>query len=126
MAQKNNLARFTVQFNPADPCHQQTIDILNQQGRRKAQFIVNAIMHYLNCSETPNVSSSSIDTALIEGVVRRIVEEKLNSTPKTLSEGIAPQRKIHKSESISIEAAQDIVGEKGMDAIERTMASFRR
>ena len=53
MAQKNNPMRFTVQFSPGDPCHQQTVDILNQQGRRKAQFIVNAVMHYINCSEIP-------------------------------------------------------------------------
>ena len=37
MPEKKEQNKFTIQFNPADPAHRQTIDILNQQGRRKAQ-----------------------------------------------------------------------------------------
>lgn len=124
MTQKNNPMRFTVQFSPGDPCHQQTVDILNQQGRRKAQFIVNAVMHYINCSETPDVKPAAIDTALIEGIVRRL----LNEQGKTEGTGSPeqPQRKVHKSESISIKEAEDTIGAEGMAAIMQTMAGFRR
>ena len=37
---KKDLYKFTIQFNGGDPQHQQTAEILNQQGRRKAQFLV--------------------------------------------------------------------------------------
>lgn len=49
MAEKKDPGKFTLGLNMADPSHRQVIDILNQQGRRKAQFIVNAILHYLHC-----------------------------------------------------------------------------
>jgi len=124
MAQKNNPMRFTVQFSPGDPCHQQTVDILNQQGRRKAQFIVNAVMHYINCSETPDVNPASIDTALIEGIVRRLLSEQIKTERTGSPEQL--QRKVHKSESISIKEAEDTIGAEGMAAIMQTMAGFRR
>lgn len=124
MAQKNNPMRFTVQFSPGDPCHQQTVDILNQQGRRKAQFIVNAVMHYINCSEIPDIKPGAIDTALIEGVVRRLLAEQDNTEGKRPPE--QPQRKVHKSESISIKNAESAIGAEGMAAIMHTMAGFRR
>lgn len=124
MAQKNNPMRFTVQFSPGDPCHKQTVDILNQQGRRKAQFIVNAVMHYINCSETPDVKPAAIDTALIEGIVRRLLNEQGKVAGLATPE--QPQRKVHKSESISIKEAEDAIGAEGMAAIIQTMAGFRR
>lgn len=124
MAQKNNPMRFTVQFSPGDPCHQQTVDILNQQGRRKAQFIVNAVMHYINCSEIPDVKPAAIDTALIEGIVRRLLNEQGKVAGLATPE--QPQRKVHKSESISIKEAEDAIGAEGMAAIIQTMAGFRR
>lgn len=124
MAQKNNPMRFTVQFSPGDPCHQQTVDILNQQGRRKAQFIVNAVMHYINCSETPDTKPAAIDTALIEGIVRRLLNEQGKVEGPATPE--QPQCKVHKSESISITDAEDAIGAEGMAAIIQTMAGFRR
>ena len=49
MAEKKEQNKFTIQFNAADPSHRQVADLLNQQGRRKAQFLVNAVQHYLHC-----------------------------------------------------------------------------
>ena len=43
MGEKKDSFRFTVQFNAGDPSHQQVAAILNEQGRRKAQFLVNAV-----------------------------------------------------------------------------------
>ena len=45
MREKKDPYKFTIQFNPSDPTHQQTAVLLNRQGRRKAQFLVNAVMH---------------------------------------------------------------------------------
>ena len=77
MAEKKDNAKFTVQFNPADPLHQQTIDMLNRQGRRKAQFIANAVVHYIHCKETPDIPQAApINTDAIEAVVKRILEQR--------------------------------------------------
>ena len=72
---KKDLYKFTIQFSEGDPLHQQTAAILNQQGRRKAQFLVNAVMHYLHCKETPDIPQSApVDVDAIEAIVRRIME----------------------------------------------------
>ena len=81
-------------------------------------------MHYINCSETPDVKPAAIDTALIEGIVRRLLSEQVK--PEGAGSPGQPQRKIHKSESISIKEAEDSIGAEGMAAIMQTMAGFRR
>ena len=77
MREKKDPYKFTIQFNPSDPTHQQTAVLLNRQGRRKAQFLVNAVMHYAHCSQTPDIPQEPpVDTALIETVVRKILKEQ--------------------------------------------------
>lgn len=128
MAKKKEGNKFTIQFNPADPQHAQTIDILNQQGRRKAQFIANAVMHYLHCSNTPEITQAApIDTAAIETIVRRIMEEqgKSLSVPK---EGVKklPKRIVPNTESIQYDEATELLGKDGITSIVNTMAMFRK
>lgn len=124
---EERLYKFTIQFSEGDPLHQQTADILNRQGRRKAQFLVNAVMHYLHCSETPDIPQPPpIDTNAIEMIVRRIMAEE-SSKPIAGEQSIQPpaQRSI-KSEQINFGDASDLLGEDGIAAIKNTMASFRK
>ena len=82
MAAKKDPYKFTIQFNPADPTHLQTAALLNRQGRRKAQFLVNAVMHYIHCSQTPDIPQEPpLDTKLIETVVRQILKGTANHAP---------------------------------------------
>lgn len=75
MGEKKDSFRFTVQFNAGDPNHQQVAAILNEQGRRKAQFLVNAVTHYMNCPETPEAAAAPrIDRQTVEQLVREIVQ----------------------------------------------------
>lgn len=128
MAKKKEDNKFTIQFNPADPQHAQTIAVLNQQGRRKAQFITNAVMHYLHCSNTPEIPQTvPIDTAAIETIVRRIMEEQskiLSPSEKEMVKAI-PQRSKPKTESIRFDEAAELLGEDGVAAIANTMSMFR-
>ena len=74
MGKKKDSFRFTVQFNAGDPSHQQVAAILNEQGRRKAQFLVNAVTHYMNCPETPEAAAAPrIDRQTVEQLVREIL-----------------------------------------------------
>lgn len=129
MTQKKDGSKFTIQFNPADPQHAQTIDILNQQGRRKAQFIANAVIHYLHCSDTPNIPQSApLDTSAIEAIVRRIMEEE-NKTAVIPPKETVPEKPIclkQKTESIQYDNAAELLGEDGIDAIVRSIARFRK
>ncbi len=123
---KKDPNKFTILFNSADPLHQQVVDMLNQQGRRKAQFVVNAIQHYLHCSETPDIPQPApVDTAAIETIVRRIMEEQSSrQTPSEVKQ--EPVKRAVKSEQIDFGDAADLLGEEGVAAIRNTMANFRR
>lgn len=125
MAEKKDRCKFTIQFSPADPAHQRTVDILNQQGRRKAQFLVNAVMHYLHCSETPEIPQATpINTEAIEIVVRRILQEK-SAFPPEPQDTPRARRERH-TENMQYKDAADMLGEDGLAAIRNTMAVFRK
>ena len=49
MTDKKDPGKFTIRFNICDPQHKAVIDLLNRQGRSKAQFLVSAVLHYINC-----------------------------------------------------------------------------
>ena len=63
MTDKKDPGKFTIRFNICDPQHKAVIDLLNRQGRSKAQFLVSAVLHYINCKETPEVSVPVPDQA---------------------------------------------------------------
>ena len=43
---KKGPGKFTVRFNLCDPQQRQAAELINQQGRSKAQFIANAVLCY--------------------------------------------------------------------------------
>ena len=43
---KKDPGKFTVRFNLRDPQQRRAAELLNQQGRSKAQFIANAVLCY--------------------------------------------------------------------------------
>ena len=45
--EKKKEFRFCVTFNANDPLHRTAVKALNEQGRHKAQFLVNAINNYI-------------------------------------------------------------------------------
>ena len=68
--EKKDPGKFTVRFNMADPQQKAVIDLLNQQGRYKAQFLTSAILHYVHCSETPDIrSAAAVDSTEIKPMV---------------------------------------------------------
>ena len=129
MPNKKEQYKFTIMFNAGDPLAQQTADILNQQGRRKAQFITNAVQHYLHCKETPDIpqslSSASVDYSVIEKLVRRILAENSSlQTAAPSSQKTVPA--IKQDEELQMDEAAELLGEEGLAAIANTMALFRK
>ena len=68
MSSKKNHGRFCVQFNLNDPRHRQVVEILERQGRRKAQFIVDMVL-------------ADADTAALQQMVEPIVKQLLARQP---------------------------------------------
>ena len=75
MGGKKNRERFSIKFNENDPAHDAVIRLLEKQGpHSKAQFIVNAILHYINCPETPDIAvPQAVDRATLEEIVTEIL-----------------------------------------------------
>lgn len=123
---KKGIYKFTIQFSSGDPQHQQIAEILNRQGRRKAQFLVNTVLHYIHCSETPDIPQQPpVNTDAIETIVRRIIEE-YSEKPTRQDVRKTPEKKTVKSEEIAFDDAAELLGEDGIAAVRNTIASFRR
>lgn len=123
---KKDIYKFTIQFSSGDPQHQQVAEILNRQGRRKAQFLVNTVLHYIHCSETPDIPQQQpVNTDAIETIVRRIIEE-YSEKPTRQDVRKTPEEKTVKSEEIAFDDAAELLGEDGIAAVRNTIASFRR
>lgn len=120
MPQKKDIGKFTIQFNPIDPCHQKVIEILNSQGRRKAQFISNAIIHYLRCTQTPDIPQNAtpydIKEMIIEAVNMYMHNKENAETSRT---SVQPQN----SQSICFDELP--FNDNDINAITETMAMFR-
>lgn len=75
VAEKKNKGRFTIQFNPADPQQRKAVELLEQQGRHKAQFLTSVILHYIHCEATPDITqATSINSEELEKRVMEILQ----------------------------------------------------
>ena len=74
MTERKTKGRFTIQFNLADPQQASASDMLERQGRHKAQFLTNAIREY--AGEGPSQAKSHIMSDL-EREVRKLVDQYL-------------------------------------------------
>ena len=124
MPEKKAPARFTIQFHEGDPAHQQVAEILNRQGRRKAQFLVNAVQHYLHCPETPDIPQEAPETDVqeIERIVRRILSER-NSAVPMCEAGAFPDKK-EKVMRADHESKKTLETDE-LSALARSLAVFR-
>lgn len=126
MAAKKCGNKFTIQFNAADPTHQQIIEILNQQGRKKAQFIVNAIQHYIHCAEAPNMPSAyTPDVTTIESIVLRILNEKEKIDSKEENRIITQEDLTSSSDSTFEKQTNHTLSREEITAIGNAMTMFR-
>lgn len=126
MGEKKDAFRFTVQFNAGDPSHQQVAAILNEQGRRKAQFLVNAVIHYINCPESPEATSApKIDRQAVEQLVREILSNmQPEAAPATEGNTPGDIPPVTASESIPFDAAA-VLGEDDFHSLLSSLAAIQ-
>ena len=140
MAQKKDRSRFTIKFRESDPAHDMTIRILEKQGQRNiTPFLVNAVLHYVHCSETPDVShmltdnsTSMVDRNAIEDIVwgillhQGIVKEELTTKLQTNCFDEIKEE-LNKKEMMSTDSIEPqlIIKDDIRAMISRTLSSFR-
>lgn len=85
MSGKKQPGRFTIQFNEADPQQRQVIELLNQQGRRKAVFLTCAVLAYCGQGAAtvipPPSTPPSIEPAMIEQIVQKVLRQNASAAP---------------------------------------------
>lgn len=133
---KKNRERFSIKFNENDPAHAAVIRLLEKQGAHsKAQFIVNAVLHYVNCPEAPDISLPlTADRAAIEKIVMEILHNRDNGLQNTVDKtgygkSIREEQVItelsEQGYDVKQEAGQNEMDEGTWAMIADTMSAFR-
>lgn len=132
MGDKKHLGRFTVQSNLGDPQQARTAEILEQQGRQKARFISTAVLHYINCSETPEVvlppapNTAEIEKIVLAVLKKHTAEDGVSASPHRPQpqESVIPSGRAPEPEIADAEDLKELLGDGGFSAIANTLASF--
>ncbi len=111
---KKDPGKFTIRFCMADPRQKKAVDELNAQGRLKAQFLTNAILHYVGSENGNGVSSLSE----LESIVRAMVEENAQKGRSAAQLPTGYERE-HSTE------ADPFLTEENLSAIAGTLKAFR-
>ncbi len=124
-----------MRLNEKDPAHAEVIRQLEQQEpHSKGRFIVNAILHYIHCSETPDISmrQAAPDRAEIEAIVRDILRQQQAAAvgEKTVEASADKDRQLQSEEILAGEpAAEEIekadANEDMRNLIKGTLSAFR-
>lgn len=72
--EKKNPYVMTIGFNRKDPNHVRVAEFLNEMGRGKAQYIVNAVMAYHDAPKVDHIPE--LDKAAIRKIIQEILEDE--------------------------------------------------
>lgn len=135
MAAKKDRGRFTLRLNEKDPAHAEVIRLLEQQDpHSKGRFIANAILHYVHCSETPDISVRQMpDRTTIEAIVLDILRQQ-KDVAEPAAEGVrslmeqkepSQEKTILPPEPATAEPKTPDVDEDVRNMIKGTLSAFR-
>ena len=114
MDTKKDPGKFTIRFCMSDPRQKRAVDELNAQGRLKAQFLTNAILHYVGIEN----GSDAPSRAELEAIIRSILE----NTPQSSQAVGAPAESKVRSNA----APDTFLTEENLNTIAGTLKAFRR
>lgn len=127
MGKKKQPGRFTLQFNMEDPQQKTVSDLLEQQGRHKAQFITSAVLQYMQ-PEMPkaiNGDLPSIDKDTLMQMIMSFMKEHPKFTQVSSSELVRSAKPSAKT-SASTKDRDVSIGDDAMMAISETLAAFQQ
>lgn len=124
MGEKKKPGRFTLQFNLEDPQQRMASELLEQQGRHKAQFIASAIMLYIQCSKPQGHDGGppAIDEAAMERMLLSILEKHPQFA--AAASGEPPGTEGHPASAKG--PWEDAMGNDALKAINDTLAAFQQ
>lgn len=118
MGDKKDPGKFTIRFNVADPQQQAVVELLNRQGRYKAQFITSAVLLYAYAASdvqaAPLLGGAAIQHIMAGGISGHQEASPIEGRSNTIEAATAP----------SVGTGDDL-GSADMDAIYKTMEIFR-
>lgn len=127
MGEKKKPGRFTLQFNLEDPQQRTVSELLEQQGRHKAQFITSAVLLYIQCPKPQDCSGETpaIDEAAMERMLLSILEKHPRFA--AAAPGALPETKEPPAPTASVrEPWADTMGDNALKAISDTLAAFQQ
>lgn len=84
---KKDPGKFTVRFNLCDPQQRQAAELLNRQGRSKAQFIANAVLHYVGGIQAPTSQGASLNSEQLRQLVEDVLAQRQKPPQQVSSAG---------------------------------------
>lgn len=76
MGDRKQPGRFTIQFNLEDPRQRSAAELLDRQGRRKAQFLTEAVLSYVQAPAPKRAAAlPGLDEKTLERMVLAILEK---------------------------------------------------
>jgi len=123
--EKRNFGRFCIQFNTKEARHLKVVELLESRGRRKAQFIAEAVLCYMEGSK---IETSDINPVSLKDKVYAIVEECLRE--KAVGVDTMPPEAVATPETQPIENTNSISESDEFDpdllsAVQESISSFR-
>lgn len=73
---KKDPGKFTFRFNLCDPQQRRAAELLNRQGRSKAQFIANAVLCYVDGQPSVSQGVPHLDSEQIRQLVEDILAQR--------------------------------------------------
>lgn len=117
MGGKKKPGRFTIQFNMEDPQQRAAAEFLEQQGRRKAQLLTNAMLHYLQIGQGEGPAGVS------EEALEQMMLSILKKHPQVAAgQDVAPAA----AKAAPPEPWADTGGDDALRAITNTLAAFQK
>ena len=129
MISKKAQTRFTVQFNQTDPSHLKVADILNNQKKHgKAQYIVDAVIHYIGCGLAESATHQiKLDEKQIELIVKRLLRDmnvSVTGNQPSVDNHLQPQPQI--ADKTMLDGATEALDNKSFKAVANALVSFRK
>ena len=126
MSKKKKPGRFTLQFNMEDPQQRMASELLEQQGRHKAQFIATAILSYIQRpSQGHDSGPPAIDEAALERMLLAIMEKHPRFAGAAPGELPGPENPPEAAEPAK-GPWETPMGDDALKAITDTLAAFQQ
>lgn len=119
MGEKKKLGRFTLQFNLEDPQQRTVSELLEQQGRHKAQFLTNAVLCYAQNQQRHGETPVGVSEDALEQMILSI----LNKYPQFTS---TKQKSDLVSGKSPFESRAKLDDDAALLAITSTLAAFQK